>query len=69
MGLLYKLSLAVADYQLNIGKPKANDYLWNDDPRLDLLFADLKISGHNFNAEEEAILAEKYAVAQAKCST
>ncbi|MGH1437622.1 MAG: eIF2A-related protein [Lewinella sp.] len=60
LGLMYKLSLAVTDYEIN----QKNEYLWNDDPRLDLLLADLQIKGHVFNAKEEAFLQESNALRQ-----
>lgn len=56
LGLMYKLSLAVADYESHADQPRANDYLWNDDPRLDLLYADLDGTDHGFNAREERFL-------------
>jgi WD40 repeat protein len=60
LGLMYKLSLAVTDYQLNINNKKAKNYLWHDDPRLDLLYADILNNDHGFNAQEEAFVKESY---------
>ncbi|WP_020537476.1 caspase family protein [Lewinella cohaerens] len=60
LGLMYKLSLAVTDYEIN----QKNEYLWNDDPRLDLLLADLQIKGHVFNAKEETFLQKSNALRQ-----
>ncbi|MEL7427466.1 MAG: hypothetical protein AAFN81_31035, partial [Bacteroidota bacterium] len=58
LSLMYKLSLAVADYQINGGRA----YLWHDDPRLDLLYADLLEQDHNYNAPEERFLRESFAL-------
>lgn len=41
MGLMYKLSLAVADYEENKEMKDAPKYLWDDEPYLDLLAVDL----------------------------
>ena len=56
--LMYKLSLAITDYRENINSSKAKDYLWNEDPRLDLLFADMKEPALVFNEREEDFLKE-----------
>ena len=60
LSLMYKLSLAVADYDIN----QTKEYLWQDDPRLDLLLADLQNKGHGFNAKEEAFLQKSNALRQ-----
>ena len=60
MGLMYKLSLAVADHQEHMDSRKAKDYLWNEDPRLDLLYADLQTGDHSYNEPEESFLLASY---------
>lgn len=52
LSLLYKLSLAITDYGANKTQAIAKDYLWNDDPRLNLFLSDLQVKGHPFNAAE-----------------
>lgn len=54
LGLMYKLGLAISDHNAN--KHSAKDYLWNDDPRLGMLYADLQAGSHGFNAMEENFL-------------
>jgi hypothetical protein len=56
LGIMYKLSLAVEDYQEHLESDKAKAYLWKDDPRLNLMMADLETSQHHFNAQEENFL-------------
>lgn len=53
--LQYKLSQAVNDYHglLAEGSSKANNLLWNNNPRLDLLNAELKGKDHSLNRQEE----------------
>lgn len=58
MGLMYKLSLAVADYEAHKDSSQAKEYLWSDDPYLDLLAVDLEAGSHPFNAKEESFLRE-----------
>ena len=59
LNLMYKLSLAVSDYEENLDCPqKAKSYLWRNDPRLNLLRSDLESGIHSFNEREEAFLCE-----------
>jgi WD40 repeat protein len=58
LSLMYKLSLAVSDYS----NSKTNEYLWHNDPRLDLLHVDLSSDTHQYNLQEEAFLRESYAL-------
>ncbi|MEL7425000.1 MAG: caspase family protein, partial [Bacteroidota bacterium] len=58
LNLMYKLSLAVTDYQAQ----QERAYLWHEDPRLDLLYADLLSPEHNYNAQEEAFLQQSNAL-------
>jgi hypothetical protein len=56
--LQYKLSQAVNDYHslLKTQPKKAKNLLWNSNPRLDLLQAELNGKDHGFNAREEAFV-------------
>lgn len=56
LGLRYKLTIAVADYQEHEDEETANKYLWKSDPRLDLLYADLRRADHSYNLAEESFL-------------
>lgn len=58
LSLQNKLSQAVKDYQAMAGTEpaKARRLLWNDNPRLDLLNAELQEKGHGLNAQEEAFV-------------
>lgn len=58
LSLMYKLRLAIDDYEEHRHSGKAKSYLWNEDPRLSLMIADLQSGDHHFNAEEEAFLYE-----------
>ena len=68
LDLIFKLNLAVVDYQLNANEKQAKEYLWNEDPRLDLLFAELQSQDHNFNAQEESFLRESMKARKGKTS-
>ena len=56
--LQYKLSQAVNDYHqlLKTDAKKARNLLWNSNPRLDLLKAELDTKEHGLNAQEEAFV-------------
>jgi hypothetical protein len=58
IALQYKLSQAVNDYHelLAADKGKARRLLWNNNPRLDLLQAELTGKEHGLNAREEAFV-------------
>lgn len=58
LSLQNKLSLAVKDYQdLVLADPKkARNLLWNNNPRLDLLNAELQSKGHGLNIQEEGFV-------------
>jgi hypothetical protein len=56
LALQNKLSQAVKDYQSEPNAKKAKKYLWHDDPRLDILNAELQGRDHSFNAPEEAFV-------------
>ncbi|MEM7103728.1 MAG: caspase family protein [Bacteroidota bacterium] len=58
LSLHSKLSLAVNDYhELVESQPvKAKNLLWNNNPRLDLLSAELKEKDHHLNAKEETFV-------------
>jgi WD40 repeat protein len=58
IALQYKLSQAVNDYhELQTTDPKkAQNLLWNNNPRLGLLQAELAIKNHAFNAQEEVFV-------------
>ena len=55
IALQYKLNQAVNDYQTLVEKEpkKASNLLWNNNPRLDLLQAELLGKDHGLNAQEE----------------
>ncbi|MGH1437138.1 MAG: caspase family protein [Lewinella sp.] len=56
--LQYKLSQAVNDYNnlLKTQPKKAKNLLWNSNPRLELLQAELNSKDHGFNAREETFV-------------
>ncbi len=54
--LMYKLSLALADYEEVAGTSKAKEYLWDENPRLIEILSDLESGDHNCNAREEAFI-------------
>jgi WD40 repeat protein len=58
IALQYKLNQAVNDYHglLETELQKARNLLWNNNPRLDLLKAELQGKDHGFNAQEEAFV-------------
>jgi len=58
LSLQNKLSQAVKDYQglVEENPKKARRLLWNDNPRLDLLNAELQEKDHGLNAREEAFV-------------
>ena len=58
--LQYKLSQAVNDYHELLGSApkKARNLLWNNNPRLDLLQAELVGKDHGLNAQEETFVRE-----------
>jgi hypothetical protein len=56
--LMYKLNMAVIDYQEN----KEKEYLWNDDPRLNYLAPDLHHEKHIFNTQETNFLERSLAL-------
>ncbi|MCO6480796.1 MAG: hypothetical protein J5I94_29410 [Phaeodactylibacter sp.] len=58
LSLQNKLSQAVKDYQAmaKTEPKKARRLLWNDNPRLGLLEAELQHKEHNLNAQEEAFV-------------
>lgn len=58
LSLQNKLSQAVKDYHQLAGTSpkKARNLLWNNNPRLDLLKAELQDRGHGLNAREEAFV-------------
>jgi WD40 repeat protein len=56
LSLMYKLSLAVEDHQEHLEGKTSKSYLWNKDPRLGLLFSDLRSPNHHFNALESDFL-------------
>jgi len=61
LSLHFKLAQAVKDYEAEKEPKKARPYLWNDDPRLDLLRAELQEKGHGLNAREEAFVRSSVA--------
>lgn len=61
LSLRSKLSLAVSDYRLIEEEGKAKQYLWHEDPRLDLLNAQLKANDHSFNIHEEQFIRKSIA--------
>lgn len=54
--LMYKLSLALADYEEVAGTSKAKEYLWDKNPRLIEILSDLESGDHNCNAREEEFI-------------
>ena len=57
LSLMYKLHLAVNDYKSEGDDEKeAKKYLWNEDPRLGVLYTDIADGQHSFNAQEEAFV-------------
>ncbi|MEL7248532.1 MAG: caspase family protein [Bacteroidota bacterium] len=58
ISLQYKLNQAVADYNdlLKTDSRKARRLLWNANPRLELLNAELSTKDHGLNAREEAFV-------------
>jgi WD40 repeat protein len=59
ISLQYKLNQAVNDYHgLLVAEPKkARNLLWNSNPRLDLLEAELAGKDHHLNAQEETFVS------------
>lgn len=60
ISLQYKLSQAVNDYHelVEVNPKKAKNLLWNNNPRLALLTAELQEQHHSLNAREEAFVRE-----------
>ena len=57
LSLLYKLHLAVNDFRsVEDNEKEAKKYLWNEDPRLGVLYADMADGEHSFNALEETFV-------------
>ncbi|MEM7103729.1 MAG: caspase family protein [Bacteroidota bacterium] len=58
LGLHNKLTLAVNDYHdlVKVQPKKANNLLWNNNPRLDILNAELQHKDHGLNAKEEVFV-------------
>ncbi|MEM8898967.1 MAG: caspase family protein, partial [Bacteroidota bacterium] len=57
LSLLYKLHLAVNDFRsVEDNEKEAKKYLWNEDPRLGVLYADMADGEHSFNAQEESFV-------------
>ncbi|MEL6852568.1 MAG: SUMF1/EgtB/PvdO family nonheme iron enzyme, partial [Bacteroidota bacterium] len=56
--LMHKLDMAVYDYEDHKSEKEAKNYLWNNDPRLSILWADFQLEGHPFNALEVAFLTQ-----------
>ncbi|MDW3650440.1 MAG: caspase family protein [Bacteroidia bacterium] len=53
-----KLSQAVEDYQeqLRNDSGKEKQYLWNNNPRLDILVDEIKLGSHTYNKEEKTFI-------------